>query len=229
MKQHQWFANRRRLTLLVTCAALIGGLGCASTVVVGTALRKTPEQPGEIVLTDTIVAYGVPGPELAKKIDNPNAIAFIGEQKTYLLVRGGDELLRIAKELPPQHIRMAEDLGWLFMQDDVTWGALSIRYEHFPPFPFSADEESRLINLGFKKEQGTSYIKKIKVEGKVYPSLAVASDDPHRLAAGRKLAFRNPPIEGGRPNLANLALLPVSLAVDVVTAPLQLIGFMLLR
>lgn len=214
--------------MIAASAALIGGLGCASTVVVGTALQKSPAQQGDVVLTDTIVAYGVPGPELAKKMDNPNAMAFIGQQKTYLLVKGGDELMRIAKELQPEHVVLFEDYK-LYLQGDATWGTLGIRYEHKPPSPLSAEEEARLTNLGFTKEHGASYLKRVKVEGKVYPALAVSSNDPHQLALSRKLVFRNPPTEGGHPNLANLALLPASLAVDVVTAPLQLIGFMLLR
>lgn len=229
MKPAQRLTERRRLTLLAASAALIGGLGCASTVVVGTALKRTPDMEGDVVLTDTILAYGVPGPELTKKIDNPQAMAFIGQQKTYLLVKGGDELMRIARELPPQHIVLFEDSRRLFLKDDATWGSLGIRYEHHPPSPLSADEQARLTNLGFTKEPGVSYYKRVAVEGKVYPALAIPSNDPHQFTLSRKLVFRKPPIEGGHPNLANLALLPASLAVDVVTAPLQLIGFLMLR
>lgn len=221
MKPSRIFHDGRRLALVATAVALVGGLGCATSGTIRDAFRKAPDVSGPIVMTDTIVAFGVPGSELSKKIKQP-ALAFIGKAHTYLLVKGADDLKNIAQTLPAANVVFTEDSVALFFEDDVTWGNVEVRYFRPLNSEFSAQQVKQLTSLGFEPDGPYTYRKKIQVEGKVFPPLSISPDNAHLLVKPRKLAFRSPPTGGGHPNLGYLALLPVALAFDIVTLPLQI-------
>lgn len=223
MKPSRIFHDGRRLALVATALALVGGLGCATVGLTSLATRKGAPIDGDVVMKDSIIAFGIPSPELSKAINRP-AMAFIGQAHTYLLVKGGDELQSIAKTLSAEKLQVTEDSKSLYLKDGLTWGSLEVAYQDPAP-----DETAKLRDLGFKPSQANLYRKTIEVEGKVYPALSLQSGSPHLLVKPRTLAFRAPPKDGGHPDLGYLALLPAALAVDIVTAPILLIGAIILH
>lgn len=221
-------SGSRRLALVAVSAALIGGLGCATTALVASSTQRGPSTEGAIAWTDTIVALGRPGPELARKINNPSAMAFLGTEHTYLLVTGGETLANVAKGLDPARVELTADNHALYVENGATWGHVSLKYSAQPDATFSEDESKKLLTLGFVRRNPKTFVIDIPVEGKIYPPLVAESDAVQKLSQRRTLVFHNPAVPGGHPSAGNLIALPATLALDIVTAPLQLIGLMIL-
>ena len=218
----------RRVVLVAVSAAVIGGMGCATTALVASSTQRGPSTEGAVAWTDTIVALGRPGPELARKINNPTAMAFLGTEHTYLLVKGGDTLANVAKGLDPARVELTADNHALFVENGITWGHVSLQYKAQTDGTFATDEASKLSALGFMRRNPKTFVINIPVEGKIYPPLVAESDAMQKLSQSRTLVFHNPAVPGGHPSAGNLIALPATLALDIVTAPLQLIGLMIL-
>lgn len=219
----------RRLALVAVSAALVGGFGCATTMLVSSSTAKGPDVEGAVAWKDTIVALGRPGPELAAKLNNPTAMAFIGTEHTYLLVKGGDKFAEIAKALDSSRVELTEDNHRLLVDGEATWGTVSVKYRAGADGMFSADEGRQLQALGFVQRGQKMYVADVAVEGKVYPPVHLDPAALQKLNQTRSLVFHQPPKSGGHPHLVNLVALPATLVVDVVTAPLQLLGLAVLK
>src|SRR5690349_6423738 len=90
-------ATLKSAALAAGFAALIAGsLGCFTAMAVSSASSPRPDSP---IGNDTIIAAGRPDAALAQRLGTSEAVAFLGERNTYMLVKGGEELLQIATQL----------------------------------------------------------------------------------------------------------------------------------
>ncbi len=216
--------HRRATALGVSLLALVGGGGCATALTMSGSKGTTITKPGDLVLDDTIVALGRPDAAFAKQINNPRAIAFFGKANTYLLVTGGERLLGFAQDLDSKKIALIKDSGMLFLKDKTVWGSLKFTYT--AP-SISADEEARLRKAGFTKTANADvYAATVYIQGAVYPAMSLGSQTSGSLHQARELSFRSAPTTETKPDLSKIITLPLAVVVDIVTAPLQLLGFL---
>lgn len=216
--------NSRRMTLLSLATALIGGLGCA-TAITGSNLSKTTWKEGDVVLNETILALGKPDENFAKQIANPNAVAFLGKNNTYLLVEGGARLMAFAQQLDSKRLSLVADSKALYLRDKAVWGTLRFTYSAPVGEVLTVEEKQTLAKLNFTAQSSGMYATSVSVKGAVYPAVSLASSGLAQLHQSRDLVFHAPPTTETTPNLGSIALLPVAIVVDVVTAPLQFLGF----
>lgn len=213
--------TRRHAVALGLAAAVVGGFGCA-TAVVGSGTSKTKVIEGAVVLSDDIVAFGRPDAAMAKSMGKADAVAFLGRANTYLLVEGGDALLSMTK-LDPTRLTLTPDNHRLFIKDKTVWGMLEFSYAS--DVATASEEEKALFKtLRFFRSSPTTMTRKVSIKGAVYPAIALQGAAFTEMQKARKLSFRAPSSTETQPDLGSIALLPAAIVVDVVTAPLQLLG-----
>lgn len=213
---------KRRMALAAAAVAVVGGGACATAVTMANSSKSTTAiKPSGIAISDEIVAYGRPDAELESKL-GVKSVAFLGRQHTYLLIEGGDELLGFAQLDPTRLMLMPDGQQQYVSKDNVIWGALRFRY--LPGTEgFTAQERELLKRLQFIPID-TYWAKRVSIKGRVLDAVDVSSGQLPDMVKPRKIVFFFPPATETTPNLGAIALLPLAVAVDVVTAPLQLLG-----
>lgn len=213
--------TRRHAVVLGLAAAVVGGLGCA-TAVVSRGASTTRAVEGAVVLTDDIVAFGRPDEAMAKSMGKADAVAFLGTANTYLLVEGGDALLSMTK-LNAARLTLTPDNHRLFINDKTIWGTLEFNYAS-DASAVTEEEKAMFKALRFYRNSPKSVSRSVNIKGAVYPAIKLQGAAFTEMQKARKLNFRAPSTTETKPDVGKLALLPAAIVVDVVTAPLQLLG-----
>lgn len=204
----------------------IGFTGCFSMMTLSRAVPNI-QNP---VFTDTIVAIGQPDESALKKIGNPHALFFLGEQRSYFLAEGGETLVNIAKKLDGNLIEMKSDSRSMYIKDEQIWGSIVLTYDKKNNNEINNNELATLADLGFsKKLKGMAGFEKvITVKGVIYPRVYIPASQLNNLQKRRSISFYNPPSSVVVPSIQKVVLMPVAIAADVVTSPLQLLGVVFL-
>lgn len=215
--QLQWSA------LVIGMIVLIAGsLGCATMA--ASSVASDSDFYNRPLLSDEIIAIGKPDPALLKKMEQPNAVAFIGKKHTYMLYKGGDELDQVSQlKLDPQ--RMAMDLSSgrnLYRKDNQVWGEILLSYN-----TTSNDELAELTKGGFSaipSSKNMVYQKTIYVEGVLYQAINIPPEQLSKLTKSRHFYLYNPrdakpPILG---KILKVPLVITAVAVDIVLAPVYI-------
>lgn len=213
--------TRRYAVVGALMAAVVGGVGCATSFVASRP-SKTVSVEGDVALTDEIVAFGRPNEAMTKAMKRANVMAFLGKNNTYLLVEGGDTLLGMTK-LDPARLTLTPDSHELFISNKSIWGFLQFSYAA-DAASLSESEGAALTALNFVREAPGTLTLRVAIKGAVYPAIPLQGAGFTEMQNARKLSFRAPSSVQTRPDLAKIALLPASIVLDVVTAPLQLLG-----
>jgi hypothetical protein len=200
----------------------MGSFGCATTMLASSSRSTTRVIEGAVALTDDIVAFGQPDAAMAKSMGRSDVVAFLGTTNTYLLVEGGPALLAMTR-LDPARLALKVDSKRLFINDKTIWGQLEFEYASEEAWE-TADERAAFKALGFERSSPQGVTRRCEIKGAVYPPLKVQGTGFKPMQTARKLAFRAPPTTETKPDVGKLVLLPVTILVDVVTAPLQLLG-----
>ena len=217
-----WSLRERLVVALVMCCGLIGGFGCATMLTLSQPSENSTTKAGGPALRDTIMALGIPDAKMAEHMHDAQAVAFLGKQKTYLLVSGGDLILGMSRSLDPDKLSVKADNPELKMRDNEVWGEITFTYDWDGQGPNAAVLQQTLERLGFMRYTKDQYIAYIQVKGAVYPALDLQYPGFQALKHPRDLVFYAPDVTETTPNLQKFALLPVAIAVDVVTSPIQL-------
>src|SRR5262245_17197551 len=112
----------RIFSILLLSVGVIGGVGCFTVMLVAADFNGPTTQK---MHSDTIFAVAVFDEGLARRLNTKDGIAFLGERNTYLMVQGGAQLLRIAKEVDGNKLKLDPNQGHLYLDDKVAWGKLS--------------------------------------------------------------------------------------------------------
>jgi hypothetical protein len=214
--------TRRHAALMGLGVAAVGGFGCATTMLTASSRGTTQQVDGDIALTDDIVAFGQPDAAMARSMGRSDVVAFLGTTNTYLLVEGGPALLAMTR-LDPARLTLKVDSKLLFIRDKTIWGQLEFDYATDESRE-TADERATFKALGFERRTAQGITRRVAIKGAVYPPIQLQGTGFKPMQNARKLAFRAPPTTETKPELGKLVLLPLALVVDVVTAPLQLLG-----
>jgi hypothetical protein len=221
--------TRRQSSLIIASVAMIGGFGCATMVTSSGGFSSTKVKEGEIVFTDTILALGRPDASMTAAVDNPNVVAFLGRSHTYFLGKGGEKLMSLAQQLDHDQLVLEPDNHKLYVRGQTIWGSLHLTYTL--KFGLQAtevqQERGRLLKLGFFPGGNGTYASDIAIEGVVRPAVKLP-DSITTLRRTPDLVFRAPPTTETTPNVGKLAMLPLAIIVDIVTAPIQLLGLLVI-
>ncbi len=220
--QLQWLA-----LLLAFVVGVAGSLGCATMAASQVVNKGDSDFYYQPVLSDEIVAIGRPDAGLAKELDQPNTVAFIGLKNTYLLYKGGDELERIAQlKLEGRRLDIDAVRSFkLYLKDKQVWGELVLTYGGGKPI--AAEEVAELERGGFTplpRSNGAFYQKKISIEGVLYPAIKLPDDQLAKLGTRRAFNLYNsrdskPPL---LPKILKSPLIAVGVAADIVLVPVYL-------
>ena len=218
----------RRLVLLACCAGVVGGLGCATAMVMGMPNSNAHDHYHKPVLADRILALGIPDTAMGQKIGNTNAIAFLGEKHTYLLLEGGAELNAIARQLDGLYLKLDDRGPRLYRKGKTIWGDAVLRYVPEAGGPPPEPAIARLTAAGFTGDDHGLYTRAVPVQGLILKPVKRDQLPPSSFQTPRNVAFFNPPDSRPPPDLGKLIDLPLAIAVDVVLSPLYLIGLVAL-
>lgn len=188
--QIQWWA-----LVIVFSIGVAGSFGCATTAASYYVDDGTYSFYYKPILNDEIVAIGRLDAATAKKIEQENAVAFIGLKNTYLLLKGGDELQRIS-QLKLDGKRMDIDAARsykLYKKDQQIWGELILTYGGGNTV--TTEEQVELEKGGFtaiKGARNNQYQKKVSIEGLIYPAIKLSDEQMSKLTIRRAFSLYNP-------------------------------------
>ncbi|WP_374402677.1 hypothetical protein [Niveibacterium sp.] len=216
-----------RLASFLAALAACVVTGCA-TFFATTMDTRDPYFHMKPIAEDKILALG----KVLKTADaadgTSGSIAFLGQQHTYLLVSGEDELLQIAQSpigpLVEPSAESSNTQGHLFLKDAKFWGALTLTIDKNAPL--SDVQRAELERLGFAlhSEFDSHFTKAVSISGLVLPATQIPPESAEKLTHSRTVAFF-PGLEETAPlNLKKVVAIPAAVVVDVATAPVQLLG-----
>lgn len=221
--------GRRALVLGAASAALVGGTGCF-TYLAGNFVSKNEQVEGGLVLTDTIQALGKLNKSAMSNTQSNDPIVFLGAKNSYYLVRGGDQLFKFASHPDLKGVRFGiiPSNKSIFMSDGKVWGTIDVSYGD-DGAPLSRAEIDALESFRFSRtDRDTDFHKQVEFMGKIYPAVDLGQAGLKPLARTYSLSFYAPPSTVKKPDWDVIALLPAALYLDYATAPVQLMGFILL-
>jgi hypothetical protein len=203
----------KKIYLFAVIATLILS-GCATLWVAGGTTSSD-----RLVYEDTIVAMGE-----TKKNKN---LVLLGEKKTYLLTYGGDRLSVLAN-LDPEKITI--DSGkviTLVLTKEGFSTELNVKYS---PEAYSEQENKLLTSKEYYKKAypdrpGSFYTATVSIRGQVFDK----SDKDlaaYNLRQGRKIRIESVTSDAS-PRPDKFVTMPMAVAFDIVTSPLQLTIFSL--
>ena len=206
--------------------AMMSGTGCITQNLLYQTEKTTAAHP-QAILQDRLLAIGQPDPASLQKLGAAHALVFLGEQRSYLVVEGSEALGRIAHEPGSELIDIESDsrCPWLYVQGDQFWGDLRLRAARPDASPAGKVAQARLIRLGFSA-QSENYSMDIHVKGSL--GLPLQLPEAKRQAIRpRPIAFFPPPAPPPGATVKRVVLLPLSVALDIATLPIQALGLLM--
>lgn len=181
----------------------------------------------KILQEDRIIGLG----KIKAEDKQASSTLLIGENYNYLLSDGGDDVLKIMQNLPVQEraIRNTLPLELDVYNDNVFYGHIHF-YHPVPMSQLSAAKKQQLRALGFMEEpvsdqSGVKEIflaRNIAIKGTVYQ--AKPQQDNLSLTSSVPIVLREARLTT-QENKANVmkkrVLMPVALAFDIVSLPIQ--------
>jgi hypothetical protein len=216
------FPRRARIFLvLLFSAGLVGGLGCATLFATAELSSGNPEYYNKPVLTDSVFALARPDAVLAKKIGSTDAIVFLGRKNTYVLIEGGNKLLRISSELDGDRVKLDDKPKQLFRKGKTAWGSLQLNYSPAVSAGYSPAELGKLQQLGFAPDNSGVYVLVLDIKAAIQPPVNLSPGESQQFKNSHEIAFYNPPTSSPPPDLGEIAMVPIAIAIDAGTIEIQ--------
>lgn len=208
-----------RLALLALCAAgVVGGVACFTPDAMQqheAALRNEVDLLHP--LRDTIVGAATLAPEVERKLGCTNGVAFLGTNHTYLVTRGGQQLLDLSKHVDPTRLHLECPRGSLQYKKQRLWGVAHVSFEATPE-ELKGDMFKRLRQLGFSRDGEKRLVRRIPVEGFIQDPIAVAGATAQKFETVRTVEFYEPVRDVDVGERASYALVKLPLAIVGDTA-----------
>lgn len=185
-------------------------------------------------ISDTIIALGQPDKAFLNEFGHPGTIVLLGIKRSYFLLKGGEMIMQISKELNGNNIdidqhemRMNNDhsiVGYqskptMFFKDNKIWGSFTISYHHNEGIQFSKEEVATLNKLEFVKSttDKDTYTKKVSFEGVVGPKITVPGAQMQPMKRTRSISFFAPRRSTIIPTIGKYSIIPLAVVADAVT------------
>jgi hypothetical protein len=192
-------------------------------------------------ISDTIIALGQPDKDFLNELGHPNTIVLLGIKRSYFLLKGGEIIMQISKELNGNYIdidqhemRMNADhsiVGYqntptMFFKDNKIWGSFTISYHHDKGDQFSEEELATLNKLEFVKSttDKDTYTKKVNFEGVVGNKITVPESQMQNMKKTRSISFFAPRRSTIIPTIGKYSIIPLAVVADAVITPILIVG-----
>ncbi len=220
--------NRLKLGWMAWVAALLmtSLSGCA-TYMASQSTETTTKITKTLAYEDAILGMGQPTGENISA-EARNFLALIGEKQTYLLTEGADEIKAIVKNLDGRLIGVNQDqpkINMLVQQDSSeiqsVRGNVTITYNKAAD-RLTEQERKTLTELKFTlAEDKQSYWRSLHIQGVVYPPVKNLAAIASQFKQTRPVQFYKTEYKQNH-NPLRAILLPLGVAFDVITAPIQI-------
>ena len=220
--------NRLKLSWMAWVAALLmtSLSGCA-TYMASQSTETTTKITKTLAYEDAILGMGQPTGENISA-EARNFLALIGEKQTYLLTEGADEIKAIVKNLDGRLIGVNQDqpkINMLVQQDSSeiqsVRGDVTITYNKATD-RLTEQERKTLTELKFiLSEDKQSYWRSLHIQGVVYPPVKNLAAIASQFKQTRPVQFYKTEYKQNH-NPLRAILLPLGVAFDVITAPIQI-------
>ena len=220
--------NRLKLSWMAWVAALLmtSLSGCA-TYMASQSTETTTKITKTLAYEDAILGMGQPTGENISA-EARNFLALIGEKQTYLLTEGADEIKAIVKNLDGRLIGVNQDqpkINMLVQQDSSeiqsVRGDVTITYNKATD-RLTEQERKTLTELKFTlSEDKQSYWRSLHIQGVVYPPVKNLAAIASQFKQTRPVQFYKTEYKQNH-NPLRAILLPLGVAFDVITAPIQI-------
>ena len=220
--------NRLKLGWMAWVAALLmtSLSGCA-TYMASQSTETTTKITKTLAYEDAILGMGQPTGENISA-EARNFLALIGEKQTYLLTEGADEIKAIVKNLDGRLIGVNQDqpkINMLVQQDSSeiqsVRGDVTITYNKATD-RLTEQERKTLTELKFTlSEDKQSYWRSLHIQGVVYPPVKNLAAIASQFKQTRPVQFYKTEYKQNH-NPLRAILLPLGVAFDVITAPIQI-------
>ena len=200
--------------------------GCA-TFMANEATETTTDLVKTLAFEDAILGMGQPTGENVSA-EARNFLALIGQKQTYLLTDGADEIKAIVKNLDGRLIGVNQDqpkISMLVYQDSdaiqSVRGDVTITYNKASD-RLSEQERKTLTDLKFTlAADEQSYWRSLRIQGIVYPPVKNLAAIASQFKQTRPVQFYKTEYKQNH-NPLRAILLPLGVAFDVITAPIQI-------
>lgn len=228
-------------TILMTVMVGLTLSGCFTYGMINEGLTSQSHRLSEAVLSDTLLAIGKPDAATSKLLGVPDALALAGAKNTYVLTKGGDKLSELAQlfqsnpTLDAERLVLIDDSNKsakrLFLDNETAWGIVEFNYEPVANGTYTQNERQTLEKIGFTIGKDTlgrdSYELLINIAAAIKPAIKLSNANIPSFKKNRTLTFYEPDSKTlvTKPKVGKILLLPFSVAADVATSPIQLLGF----
>lgn len=217
--------KRMLVSMLVAgCTVMMSGCG---TLMANAATESTTDVVKTLAFEDAILGMGQPTGENISA-EARNFLALIGEKQTYLLTDGADEIKAIVKNLDGRLIGVNQEQPEINMQVhqnsekvQTVSGTVSIAYNKASN---RLTEQERKILAQLKFAPATdqqSYWRYLSIQGVVYPPAKNLQAIQSQFKQTRSVRFYKAEYKQNH-NPLRAILLPLGVAFDVITAPVQI-------
>lgn len=202
-----------------------GSLGCA-TILATESSRSTHHTPPKPLFDDEIFALGKVDEATTQKIGRGPLVAFLGNKQTYLLERGGDKLLQIARQLDGRKLRLAgNEETRITVWGTQIGGTVVLYYDAGNTLEDKA--RGQLTQLGFtpqrKNGQESGHWRvAINVSGFMSAPARVSAEQQQLFTRRYPLTLFSPAETDRRLNPAAVVTVPLAVVVDIVLTPVYL-------
>jgi hypothetical protein len=174
--------------LLCCCAAVVGGIACF-TPEAQQLHRKRTAQTFTFAdsIEDEVFASATVSKALEQKLGCTNAVAFLGSAHTYILTKGGEELLAASRELPPDRLRLDIHIGELLYHGDVMEGGVRLLFANENYKPVEPELVAKLERIGFVSDSRAGYSRLVMVRGSIQAPLTFDKAQMSRFTKTRRI------------------------------------------
>ncbi len=219
-------------SIIATLATAAGLMAGCSTVVVSslpTTKTFTTSKSSKIVAEDQLYAVGrIETGEILKEY--PNAVAMVGRNAVYVLVRGGDKFMEVTQKLDGKRLFSADANGKKTTTEvpfeiGIKKGQFGSYRKFFYDKPKAELTQAEIdaikkADVYFIGDTGTSLT--VSFNGFIPQVPVELKGDQAQFKTERKIVLRETEqTDTTLPNLEKFFLLPLAVALDVATLPLQ--------
>lgn len=217
---------KRWIMLVLSMFSVMALSGCA-TFMVNDATQTTTDMSKKLAYEDAILGMGQPSGDNISD-EARNFLALIGQKQTYLLIEGADEIKAIVKNLDGRLVGVNQDQEFIEMsvaQDSKeiqrVAGDVLITYNK-PNDRLTAQERKTLDQLKFiTGEDGQMHRRHLYIQAIVYPPAKNLEAIQSQFKQTRHVQFYQTEYKQNH-NPLRAILLPLGVAFDVITAPIQI-------
>lgn len=187
-----------------------------------------------LVIEDDVIAFARP----ATPIEGlpTESVVVVGKKYSYVITQNASGFVEIFSQLNPQYITFHRDLDFQYQGDasnDLPFSG-GIRFQYAPPNGLSLKEKALFAKYGVVpcdcSTQKAAEAKKVdflfQIEGKIYPMVKNIGtlnsfSRPYQVKIYERRTVETPIAKD--PLAERLALLPISLSIDVIELPFKLL------